>query len=160
MSEYAPEAISWLAKEITTAVPNVSGVVILGETRHLYGYHRARNVVSADDYSVVLREDNEGDGWAASALDVPLGPTWLRRMTRRLLEYRDDHRLCAVREFFGTTDGATVLGWDRYFRRPASASTAHLGVLHISFLRRYATDAAALAGVRSVLLGMSTVDPE
>jgi hypothetical protein len=132
---------------------DLSGIV--GDQEHTYGYHRARAVLPADDYSVRLLEDRMGDPWAASALDItPAHRGGMVILTRRLLaaaKRRDPRITRVVREFFGTVDGVNVTGFDVIEKRHSSADSSHLYHLHISFLRRFACNAAALAPVADVL---------
>lgn len=131
----------------------LSGIV--GDEAHTYGYHRARAVLPTDDYSVQLADDKLGNDWAASALDIkPAHPGGMVALTRRLLHAagRGDPRVTrVVREFYGTVDGRNVTGMDVVMQRPVSADSSHLWHLHISFLRRFACDATALAPVADVL---------
>lgn len=157
MPEYAPSAIRWLADEIIDVVPSAEMSGIVGDPSHTYGYHRARNALPSSDYSVQTSPDKQGDGWAASALDIKMNSTHMKLVTKRLLasaKDANDPRLNALREFFGTTDGSSVAGWDCYYGREAhSDDSSHTWHIHMSILRKYANDRAALAGVRSVFIG-------
>jgi hypothetical protein len=156
VAEYAPRAIRDLADQICAAIPSAKLAGILGDAQHGYGYHRARAVLPGDDYSVQLPEDRAGDAWAASALDISMSPVAMRLVTGRLLASAkdvDDPRLDVCREFFGTVDGRTVVGWDTYYGTPATSDDSHLWHVHVSFLRKYANDPAAMAAVLSVITG-------
>lgn len=159
--EYAPAAIRALFDRIDELAPDLhvelSG--ILGDQAHTYGYHRARAVLPAGDYSVQLADDRKGDAWAASALDVkPANSAGMVTMTRRLIDAtaRRDPRLRPLREFFGTINGRSVTGRDVQTQRVVTADGSHTWHLHLSILRRYATDEDALAGIAAVIAGKPT----
>jgi len=164
MNEYAPSAIHWLANGIIVRVPSAEMSGIVGDPNHTYGYHRARNVLPSGDYSVQTSPDKQGDGWAASALDIKMNSTQMKLVTKRLLasaKSSSDNRLRALREFFGTTNGSTVAGWDVYYDRAAySDDSSHTWHIHMSILRKYANDKQALAGVLSVIIGEEDDDME
>lgn len=157
MAEYAPSAIEWLGARIVAACGGeVSGII--GDASHAYGYHRARNVLPATDYSVQLPADRLGDGWAASALDVTLPRDMMPVVTRRLLDSARDHndpRLDPVREFYGTLDHTSVTGWDCVAYEPATSDRSHTWHVHISILRQYANDMDAMRQILSVVMGES-----
>lgn len=156
MAEYAPEAIRWLAQQIQAKIPKSKLSGIVGDSSHTYGYHRARSTLPKSDYSVQLAEDRAGDADAASALDISFTASDMKTVTGRLLKSakdEDDPRLNYCREFYGTLDGKKVAGWDTHFGNPATSDDSHLWHVHISFLRKYATDKTAMAAVLSVIVG-------
>lgn len=154
-TEYAPDAIRWLgAQAVAKLGGEVSGV--LGDSSHTYGYHRCRNVLPSSDYSVQLPADLLGDGWAASALDISFPSAVMPVVTQRLLDSakdRNDPRLDVVREFFGTLDHSTVTGWDCVAYTPSTSDSSHLWHIHISILRQFSNDMAAMQQILSVLTG-------
>lgn len=154
-SEYAPRALLDLFGLIKDRIPAAQLGGVLGDRSHVYGYHRARNVLPGNDYSVVETLDREGDGWAASALDVTPGSGELMHtVSRRLLNAKHDPRMKPVREFFGSTDGRTVCGWDWSSDGPTTSDDmSHLWHVHLSVHRKYANDLDALRGVAEVLAG-------
>lgn len=164
-AEYAPQPILDLFAAIKRRMPAAELSGVLGDRAHTYGYHRARNVLPASDYSVQLAGDRAGDGWAASALDVKLPDELMRLVTRRLLTAAQAHdpRLRAVREFCGTLNGAETFPWDiaggNRSEGVGSWDASHLWHIHLSFLRSYATDAAALAPIAGVILGDAPPTP-
>lgn len=155
MGEYAPDAIRWLGEQVVAALGGeIAGIV--GDPSHTYGYHRCRNVLPATDYSVLLREDKLGDGFAASALDIKLPPETMKVVTRRLMDSaRDvnDPRLNCVREFYGTLDGQSVAGYDCVYRVDATSDRSHIWHVHLSILREFAGSQAQLAHVLAVIRG-------
>ena len=161
MAEYAPQALRWLGNAIVKAIPSARFSGIVGDPSHKYGYHRARNRLPKNDYSVQTGPDKAGDGWAASALDISFDSKWMKTITKRLLasaKDQNDPRLNCMREFFGTTNGSSVAGWDTYYGRPATSDDSHLWHVHMSILRKYANDRKALAGVLSVIKGEKELD--
>jgi hypothetical protein len=57
--EYAPRSIQAVFERLVELRPRVPWVNsgIVGDSGHTYGYHRARAVLPADDYSVTLPTD-------------------------------------------------------------------------------------------------------
>jgi hypothetical protein len=155
VGEYAPDAIKWLAAEIIKSIPSAKLSGILGDPAHTYGYHRARSRLPSTDYSVRLPNDRTGPADAASALDISLNPTWQREVSRRLLTAAKSRssNLKALREFFGSTDGKRVIGWDLAKNASSTSDDSHLWHVHLSFYRRYANDKAALAPILDVIRG-------
>lgn len=160
--EYAPQAILELFHATAAACHGMTLELggVLGDQAHTYGYHRARAVLPDDDYSVLLRRDQHGDQWAASALDItpagPSAPAAMRQLTARVLlgVQSGDRRLYrAVREVYGTLDGRKVWGWDMRFHHAATSDASHLWHLHLSFYRVHATNAELLLPVAEVLAG-------
>ena len=158
MPEYAPTVLVKLGKKIADSLPGGQFSGVLGDASHVYGYHRARKVLPGSDYSVKLKRDREGDGWAASAVDVtfsqPISSQYIA--TKRLMKAAKakDPRLRALREFFGSLDGSRVDGWDLAKHEPSTSDDqSHKWHLHLSVYRKYANDSAAVAGIASVIAG-------
>lgn len=166
MAEYAPAAIRGLYDRIKVAYPaaQLSGIVGNPIT-HTRGYHRSRNWIrnygSGSDYSVQRADDLVGDGDAASALDITLPPADMARMSQRLLDlgYARDPRVQVLREFFGTVDSRRVIGLDFRDVRAVTSDASHLWHVHVSVLRRYATDANALNQVAAAIVGGTAPPP-
>lgn len=161
MAEYAPAALKWLADEIIKAIPSAEFSGIVGDADHVYGYHRCRNKLPSSDYSVQTKPDREGDGDAASALDMKFNAEWMKKITRRLLDSakdQNDPRLNYMREFFGTLDGQKVTGWDTYYGKPVSSDDSHLWHIHMSILRKYCTSKEKMANILSVIKGEDDMD--
>jgi hypothetical protein len=160
VTEYAPVAIQGLFNSIHAAIPQALMGGILGDAAHTYGYHRGRNYVPSSDYSVQLAEDRAGDGEAASALDLSWSDaSWQYTVSQRLLAAKNDSRMSACREFYGSTDGRTVCGWDYYGGYAVTSDDSHLWHIHLSILRKHATDAAALDGIAQVITGGGSPPP-
>ena len=139
MAEYAPAAIRGLYNLIKAGLPSAEMSGVVGDTAHTYGYHRCRNVVPGGDYSRQHSLDQQGDGWAASALDVKLPPDQMRAVTARLISAAKagDPRLRALREFCGTTDGVRTHGFDLSTGRESLGEwdDSHLWHVHLSVYR-------------------------
>ena len=160
MSEYAPDAIRRLFDTIHDAIPQAVLSGIVGDSAHTYGYHRGRDFLPSSDYSVQLAEDRQGDGQAASALDISWsGGDWQRIVSQRLMDAAHDSRMSAAREFYGTTDGQTVCGWDYVYGRSGSSDSSHLWHIHLSILRQYANDPWAMDRIASVIIGSGEPGP-
>lgn len=154
--EYAPDSLIWLGKTLDRVLPTGRFSGVLGDSKHVYGYHRARAVLPASDYSVKLPADREGPKWAASAVDVSLGAAQMKIVSTRLIDAgkRRDPRTYPLREFFGTVNGTVVTGWDYPAREYSSSpDRSHLSHIHMSFLRRYAEDRKAAEAVYSLVIG-------
>ncbi len=163
MADYAPTAIRGLYELIKARIPSAELSGIVGDSAHTYGYHRCRNVLPGGDYSRQLSLDQQGDGWAASALDVKLPADQMRAVTTRLISAAKagDPRLRALREFCGTTDGTRTHSFDLSNRREGLGEwdSSHLWHVHLSVYRAYADDAAALAPIAEVIAGASGSQP-
>jgi hypothetical protein len=157
MSEYQTDQILGLFAAVDKLVPQAVFSGSLGDAGHTYGYHRARAVLPASDYSCRYALDRQGDSWAASALDISFPPDLMKTVSARLMAAckADDPRVAALREWFGTVDGTHVTGWDRAAGGYTSSDDSHLWHLHLSFFRKYATDAAALAPIADVIAGVA-----
>jgi hypothetical protein len=162
VTEYAPPAITGLFDKIKAGVPSAIMAGVIGDSAHDYGYHRGRNYVSANDYSAQLAEDRAGDGEAACGLDLSWSDTASQyTVSQRLLNAKHDSRMYACREFYGSTDGRVVCGWDYAGGYAVTSDDSHLWHVHLSILRQYATDPAALDGIAQVITGgASTPTPD
>ena len=126
------------------------------------GYHNTRAANQArwpGNYSITLPLDRQGPSDKAAAIDYTMTAAEMRRRTGFLVAAADrrDPRLFAVREFYGTVDGANVHGRIKDSRegawRRSTSDSSHLWHIHISFLRAYVNVWAELAPVLSVLRG-------
>lgn len=156
MTEYAPQAILAMFSTIKSGVPSAINAGVIGDAAHTYGYHRCRNVVPSDDYSVQLPPDQQGDGEAACGLDLSWGNAADQyAVSQRLLDAcrARDSRLYGLREFYGSTDGASVIGWDNWGNYPVTSDDSHLWHVHLSVLRGYSNDNAACQAIASVIVG-------
>lgn len=154
MAEYAPDAIRQLFGAIQAGIPTAINSGIVGDSAHTYGYHRGRDFVSPGDYSAQYAQDLAGDGQAACGLDL----TWADggsqfAVSQRLLDAAGDPRMAVVREFYGSVDGAHVIGWDYTGGYPVTSDDSHLWHIHLSIHRQFANDWAALAPVADVIVG-------
>lgn len=158
MATVATPSMRALAIAWTNAIPGATLSGIVGDLAHQAegGYHISRQDNSPDDYSVQLPPDKLGDPTWASAIDMSMPPTQMKLVTSRLLASAkdlNDPRLDVCREFYGTLDGITVTGWDTYYGVPATSDDSHLWHVHVSFLRAYANDPAAMNAVLSIVTG-------
>lgn len=135
------------------------------------GYHNYRNALGFNDYSVGdLAADRKGSGAKASALDISMGESLMRKYTTRLdvaARKRDPRLYTAagpiLREFIGTKDGDTVycyvltggkqLGIKSDAGSDPGRSETHLWHIHLSIIRQFCEDYLAMAGLFSVLVG-------
>lgn len=154
MTEYAPKAIQDMFNRIKQGIPDAIMSGIIGDSAHTYGYHRCRDVLPGDDYSVQYPEDKQGDGQAASALDISWGSAASQhRATQNLMNAKNDSRMNVIRSAFGSVDSVNVVGYDYKGNYPCTSDDSHLWHVHISVLRQFANDGAALAKVADVVVG-------
>jgi len=150
---YSPNAIQQLFDTVKQRMPSAA---LGGIYANKPGYHNARNQLSSGDYSVQKPPDKEGDGWAAAALDITPNAADQKTMSQRLLNAKNDSRMAPIREFFGSTNGTSVCGWDYYGGYAVTSDSSHLWHVHISVLRKYTNDVAALQKVADVITGVSS----
>lgn len=136
------------------------------------GYHNVRSALPGSDYSVHdVAADRLGPSHMSAGIDLTMSSAAMRRYTARLdkAARARDPRLFppgkppVLREFIGTLDGRTVYcymltgGIPQGVGRDAGPDwgrdSSHLWHLHLSIIRAYLQDRAALAGVLSVLKG-------
>lgn len=161
MATVATPVMRKFADDWENVLPSAVLSGIVGDTTHQEegGYHISReDQPSKDDYSIQLAEDREGSSNAAAAVDMNHSPAEMILVTNRLLasaEDAQDPRLNYTREFYGTTNGKSVQGWDTYYGKSATSDNSHLWHVHISFLRKYVNDPVAMAAVLSVIKGQT-----
>lgn len=155
---FAPAEIVALFDRLKVGYPDAVNGGIVGSD---YGYHICRNAAAGDDYSVQRADDQLGDPGASSGLDVTMhAPADMARMTQRLIDLTmaGDPRVQALREFFGTVDGANVTGLDVRDKRWISSDPSHLWHVHISIYRKFSQDNAALQAVADAILGTGSIN--
>lgn len=163
---YAPPALLDFAYKFEDRISSAvfSGIVADLST-HSYGFHLSARQLSFNrgDYSLADADNwagGQADPDAAAGVDESMSTADMITVTRRLVaswEDPNDHRLDCLYSFIGTLDGRTVV---RYVCHPDNwggpfydADDSHLWHLHLSVLRNHVHDAAALAGVLSVITG-------
>lgn len=161
MAIYAPGAIRGAWDTILARIPTARFGGIFPATPTSFGYHNARYRLPAWDYSVQRENDRRGSGWAASALDVTMGPADMAACTQRLITATQnrDPRLQGLRSFLGTINGRTVTGMDVRDRRFITSDLSHLWHIHLSFYRWFANNAAAMQAIADVFTGVNTTEP-
>ena len=166
--EYGPAAMYAMYPPIRKKLASMRVSGIVGNKAHRYGYHRCRKLIDADDYSRQAPRDQEGDPWAASAIDFALNEAQMKLVTARLFKaFREsDPRVHGVvREFFGTLDGRKVTGWNDYpshSRRVGytTSDPSHLWHIHLSIFRAFANDAYRMRLVVEVIIGVPLAKSE
>src|SRR4249920_1618850 len=176
MSEFAPAAMFDLFKVVDQVIPEAVNSGITGKAAHKSGYHRSyTKAVAADpnNYSTILADDKNSDHDAVAALDISVPPELMKIVTARALAAAraGDPRFYGCREILGTVTGSTTTGWNFHATGSGSRSkvgiipssgidSSHLWHVHISMLRKYATDPAACKAVGAVLAGLPAPNPE
>lgn len=161
---YTTAAIHRLFNTVAAAMPSA---VFAGSYGDKPGYHNCRANLGPGDYSVQTPPDRLGDPQAGAALDITYrDPAEQYAASSRLLAAKYDPRMYPIREFFGSVDGITVCGWDYYGwgdqadGYPVSSDDSHLWHVHLSILRQYTEDDAALQAVADVITGSSGGGPD
>lgn len=162
MGEYGPSAILGIHRTIHASDPEVQNGGIVGDRDHGSGYHRSRNALIArgrrNDYSIQDSRDKQGDGDAASALDLtPKSAAKQRVLTARLVAAMnaEDPRIKGyLREFGGSTDSRTVTAFRVEDKKRISMDSSHIWHVHLSIFRKYANDVAVCQGIAQVILGI------
>lgn len=140
----------------------IPGVRLGGIYANKSGYHNtvAANLARwASNYSVRLAIDKQAPRDKARAIDFTLSTAQMKVVTKRLADAaaRNDPRLKAVREFYGTLNGTVVYGRSKDGPtgawRASSADSSHTWHIHISIFTPYVDDWAALAGILAVIAG-------
>jgi hypothetical protein len=145
---------------------------IVGDVRHQArgGYHISRaDQTSSSNYSVQAPADKRGPSNLASGIDLTMSPSDMKKMTSRLMAAcKTNHanpaaepRIECIREFFGTLNGTTVTGWNRYASSNrgvgyTTSDSSHLWHVHVSIFRDYCDDPAKMKGLVDILLGTTT----
>ncbi len=137
------------------------------------GYHNYPDALSSGDYSLAqVAADRRGSRSKASAIDLTMSAADMKLVTGRLdkAARARDPRLYVrggptLREFIGTLNGTTVYCWVFTGGVPLGVSadsgvdwgrdSSHLWHVHLSIIRQYCEDWAALDGVLSVMRGES-----
>ncbi|MBG6140692.1 peptidoglycan-binding domain-containing protein [Longispora fulva] len=158
MATIATTTMQKFARDWESAIESAEFSGIVGDRAHARsgGYHISREDQPGSNYSVQLPEDKLGDSRWASAVDMSMNAADMALVTGRLLASAkdpNDSRLDFTREFYGTTNGHDVTGWDTYYNRPSSSDSSHLWHVHVSFLRKHADNPAAMSAVLSVITG-------
>lgn len=161
---YAPRQIEAFFSRLQEKVPFAVLAGIAGDANHSFGYHLGRDNLPANDYSVQMQLDQQGNADAASAIDLEwdsdngsaLNASRMRQVTAFLIQKALDRdpRLDAVREFCGTTDSTQTHPYDLSDGRNGplgSWDASHLWHLHISFYRAYSEDEALLFPVADLI---------
>lgn len=158
MGAFAPQPIVDLFGLIQKKIPSAIFSGVVGDAGHTFGYHLARQDLPADDYSVELDLDRQGDAGAASALDISLSPDLMLTVTKRLVAAakKKDPRLKALREFCGTTNGLNPHPFDLSSDSDDPTNTqgwddSHLSHVHLSIYRGFAENLDAIAPIADVI---------
>ena len=147
----------------TDASGLIPGVRLGGIYANKRCYHNTRAANQANwpgAYCIQLGLDLRGPSDKAAAIDYTMSDEQMRKRTALLRHSaldKDDTRMEAVREFYGTLDSSNVYGLIKDNRygpwRRSDADSTHLWHIHISIFRAYVTKWAELAPVVSVVTG-------
>lgn len=161
MTEYGGKGPNAAWDAIGAAIDSAVLSGIVGDSAHTYGYHRGRNYVGSDDYSVQQSDDQKGPGEAAVGLDVNLSDADMKTVSKRLNAAvdNDDDRLLSLREWYGTTNGWEVTGRDVRTGNWITSDDSHLWHVHLSFYRRWADDETECQKVAAVFTGGAAAPP-
>ncbi len=144
---------------------SIPGVQLSGIYANKKGYHNTVNnnkINWPDNYSIKLPIDLKGLLTKSRAIDLTMSDAEMVKWTHRMkdsAENPDDHRLGAIREFYGTLDNKTVFGlikdntlgpW-----RKSSADSTHLWHGHTSIFTIFVNNWAMLSPILSVWRGQT-----
>lgn len=154
----APGAIERAFGLIKTNIPQAQMGGIVGDARHSFGYHLARNELPPGDYSNILALDKQGSNIMASALDVTLPANLMKICTARLHDFAvaHDYRLRGLREFCGTLDGVNTFPWDLSNNSSEGLNSwddSHLWHIHLSGYRAYEENDAVWLDIAAAFCG-------
>ena len=155
---YSPAAMQAVYDHVYKVLPSMERSGIYANKS---GYHNSRNnhrQSRPNDYSIQTALDKEGDGDAASAIDMKFNTRDMGIVCRRLMAAsttKDPRLQGKVREWFGSFDGRNLTGYSLYRGRIATSDSSHLWHVHISGWRKYANDKKVWLGVTEVVLGLS-----
>ncbi len=162
---FAPSALYQLFNAIKGHIPQaeLSGIVA-GPNEAFFGYHwAAKELPAQDDSRLGALNSPPADPAAASALDVKLPAGAMKKCTGRLIAAAKagDHRMLAVRELCGTTDGVRTHNYEVPERRDGfdEWDATHLWHIHLSIYRRYSLSASTLLPIAEVFAGTGTAVP-
>jgi hypothetical protein len=137
-----------------------------GNERHLRGSHRSQEWILNSRYCTDERYTVQSGLTAAQArhiagFDFTPG-AWgtaenRRRMveqSKRIIAAMKAGELDELREFYGTTDGRTVTGWNNIENRPASSDSSHLDHWHAGIDRRHCANKQLMERIVRIALGV------
>lgn len=128
-----------------------------GDNHHLSGRHRSRNWTRTSQwatsrtYGAVDARDTAGNGEWLRATDIGLTGAALRAASARVDKAVRAGLLPELAEWFGTTDGAHVVGW--YEGHPSSSDDSHLYHLHVGWWTKFSDDAGFFDRLYMVITG-------
>lgn len=165
----APPAIEGLFAQVKKLIPAAVNLGITGDARHVAdgGYHISRSLLLANgmshDYSIQHANDKLGDPDNSSAIDIGFGGYGVpevKLVSQRLLAAgkNNDPRIAPYcREFYGcgpSDRSNDVIGWDYQAHQSATTDDlSHRGHIHLSIVREFSNDPAALSGIAAVMAG-------
>jgi sulfite reductase alpha subunit-like flavoprotein len=158
---YITDQIWWLWNECRSFIP---GVKLGGIYANKSGYHNTVKANKANwpgNYSIKLALDLTKPDDKARAIDLTMSDAEMRKRTGYLRDAaaRNDERLYAVREFYGTLDSKKVFGRikdsEKGSWRASTSDSSHLWHVHISIFTKYVGNLEAMRAIASVLKGES-----
>ena len=128
-----------------------------GDNRHLRGRHRSmawcRNSIYCTDRSYATRDprDTAGDPNALRGFDLGVTGLELRAVSTRVDAAVRAGALPQMAEWFGTTDGTTVVGW--FEGHSSTSDTSHLGHFHGGIWTKHVNDREFLDRLFATITG-------
>lgn len=141
-----------------------SSVGSAGDNSHLYGRHRsyswdrASRYCTDRAYGTTDSRDQGGDRNWYRAVDVGITGQQLFDASHRMDALARSGACPGLAEWFGTFDGANVVGW--FEGRESTSDSSHLFHLHVGVWNSFANDAPTMQQIYNTIVGNSTPTPE
>lgn len=167
MSTVATDQIKTLARKWETDCgyrsARCSGIIGDDAHRRRGGYHIARRLNPAGNYSIVRPQDRGGCGPddASTAVDMTMSTADMILCTTRLAAVHNsttDPRRKYLNAFNGWTGTGDARRYDVYARRTMYASPDHKWHVHLEIRRIYATSWTATNAILSILRGETAAE--
>lgn len=158
--EIVTPELDWLGDELCrrTRRPRAAAGT-KGDSRHLRGSHRSQEWIEksrycTDRHYTVQSGLTDTQRRHVAGFDFnPGSDAAMKALSRRIIAAMKAGRLDEVVEFFGTTDGRTVDGWDNRRNRKATSDSSHLWHWHLSIDRRHCADRRLMERIVAIALG-------
>lgn len=158
--EQVTDALEWLGDQLCSilGVPRVS-YGVKGNELHLRGSHRSQRWLLNSRFST-SRSYTVQSGLAPEFVNLcagvdfkPATQAQMNTQSRRIYDAMRAGQLPEVREFFGTFDGKTVIGWDNVNKRDIISDDSHTWHWHAGLDRAKVQDRAVMIRILNTVLG-------
>lgn len=164
--EIVTPELRWLGDELCrrTGQPRTAAGT-KGNDRHLRGSHRSQEWILNSRYctderytvqsglTAEQRRHIAGFDFTPGAWGTAENRRRMVEQSKRIIAAMKAGRLDEVREFYGTTDGRTVTGWNNVENRAASSDSSHLDHWHAGVDRRHCDNKELVERIVRIALG-------